>query len=142
MAPGQLTGRAVLLVEDEPLIALDITTGLQHAGAIVLAARTLDHGMRLAEHRKLSAAILDFALSGADVAALCKRLDERRIPFMFYSGRARDEFNEWPDAPVVSKPAATEAIVAVLADMFTRSAPPRILRTVRQSAQRAPEEDR
>jgi CheY-like chemotaxis protein len=134
MGPGQLAGQAVLVVEDESLIALDITYGLQHAGADVLAARTLEDGLRLAAHGTLSAAILDFALSGTDVALLCERLTERGIPFMFYSGWAPEEFTEWPDAPVVSKPAATGKIVAVLADLLMRSAPPRIVAPLRRSA--------
>jgi DNA-binding response OmpR family regulator len=123
MEPGQLAGRTVLLVEDEPLIALEITESLRSACATVTAARTLQEGLRLAEQPHLTAAILDFALGTDDATALCERLTEREIPFMFYSGRT-PEFNEWRDVPFVSKPAAGETIVATLADLLIRAQRP------------------
>jgi CheY-like chemotaxis protein len=104
MGPGHIAGRAILLVEDEPLIALDVTDSLQRAGGTVLAARTLQDGLSLAEHSQLAVAIVvDLSLGSDDATASCERLAEREIPFMFYSGLTR-EFPEWPQAPFVSKP--------------------------------------
>ena len=39
--PGPLVGRLILVVEDEPLVALDVLRGLEAAGARVISARTL-----------------------------------------------------------------------------------------------------
>ena len=81
-----LHGHSILVVEDEPLIALDITQALETAGAAVTTTNTLKHALILVEHDGLSGAILDHALGDGDSASLCSRLKERGIPFMIYSG--------------------------------------------------------
>src|SRR5947207_3439383 len=55
-----LAGRCILVVEDEPLVCLDITRRLQDAGAKVFAASHVEKALRLAEHPELSAGVLDF----------------------------------------------------------------------------------
>jgi CheY-like chemotaxis protein len=81
-----LSGRSILVVEDEPLIALDIVDCLRWAGAAVLTAYNVKDGLRLAEHPELSAAVLDFVLSDGDGEPLCERLTQRAVPFVLYSG--------------------------------------------------------
>lgn len=111
-----LSGRSILVVEDEPLIALDLRKTLESAGAYVFAATQRQHALQLAGHPDLSVAVVDYRLGGAeDSTAICALLEQRGIPFVFYSGyddmRAR-----WPNARRVSKPAtAHEIIEAVLA---------------------------
>jgi DNA-binding response OmpR family regulator len=48
----------VLVVEDEPLIAIDIVLGLTEAGALVVSARTLADALNKAQQPELSAAVL------------------------------------------------------------------------------------
>jgi DNA-binding response OmpR family regulator len=86
MVNATLAGRSILVVEDQPLIALDITDELEAAGAAVTTTDTLKHALILAEHDDLSGAILDHALSDGDSTLLCSRLKERGIPFITYSG--------------------------------------------------------
>ena len=86
MQRATLAGRSILVVEDEPLIALDITQELEDAGAAVTTTNTLEHALILVEHDGLSGAILDHGLRDGDSSLLCKRLTERGIPFMLYSG--------------------------------------------------------
>jgi hypothetical protein len=52
-----LAGRTVLIVEDEPLIALDIVTSFRAAGASAVAARSLAEAHRHIEQKDLSAAV-------------------------------------------------------------------------------------
>ena len=86
MQRATLAGRSILVVEDEPLIALDITQELEAAGAAVTTTNTLEHALILVEHDGLSGAILDHGLSDGDSSKLCKRLKEREIPFILYTG--------------------------------------------------------
>jgi DNA-binding response OmpR family regulator len=65
-----LQDRWILVVEDQPLIALDIVDCLTQSGASVLRAATLQDGLRLAEHVGLSAAILDFGMREGDTSVL------------------------------------------------------------------------
>jgi DNA-binding response OmpR family regulator len=83
-----LKGRSILVVEDEPIIALNIIEGFRNAGAAVLSARNLRDGLQLASHPDLSAAVLDFGFSDGDGTALCTRLTERGVPFVLHSGYA------------------------------------------------------
>jgi DNA-binding response OmpR family regulator len=64
-------GRSILVVEDEPLIALDIEQTFAKAGAIVLPTRTLGDAHHLVEQNSLSAAVLDIRLCDGDSEALC-----------------------------------------------------------------------
>lgn len=94
MQSTDLAGRSILVVEDEPLICLDLTRRLQGAGATVLAASHLDKALDLAETPGLSAGVLDFDLGNADTTPVCWRLVDRRIPFVFHSGRIYSAFRQ------------------------------------------------
>jgi CheY-like chemotaxis protein len=108
-----LSGRSILVVEDEPLVCLDIATRLQAAGANVFSASHLEKALGLAEHPDLSAGVLDFDLGNADSTAVCWKLLDRRLPFVFHSGRVYSAFQQWPRAPVILKPAYQGLITAV-----------------------------
>jgi DNA-binding response OmpR family regulator len=81
-----LSGHTVLVVEDEPLIALDIVDAMRSAGASVLTARRLADGLRLAGHPDLSVAVIDFGLSDGVGTDLCAALKKRDVPFVLHSG--------------------------------------------------------
>ena len=96
------------MVEDEPLIMLDIVEALERVGAYVLPATNIQTAMRHAEEPDLAAAVLDWI-----DADLCRRLTERALPYLFYSGRPASDFAGW-HCPVVVKPARPEEIIAAL----------------------------
>jgi len=54
-----LIGRTILVVEDKPLIALDIVTAFEKSGAVVVTARSLAQAKGLVE-QDFSAAVVDF----------------------------------------------------------------------------------
>jgi len=114
---AKFKGRWILVVEDQPLVALHLADTLMKAGASVLSAPTLQEGLRLAEHPQLSAAILDFVLGQQDCVPLCVRLTERRIPFVIHTGYA-----EVPAAChvglIVPKPATPGALLSALAQIL------------------------
>ena len=83
---GPLTGRLILIAEDEPLIALNMTLAFEDEGAWVTRARTLKEALVGVEDLALSVAILDHALSDGDSSRVCERIKERNIPFVTYSG--------------------------------------------------------
>jgi DNA-binding response OmpR family regulator len=83
---ASLRGRLILIAEDEPLIALDITLAFEDEGAWVIRARTLNEALLGVEDRALSVAILGHAPSDGDSTKVCSRLKERNIPFITYSG--------------------------------------------------------
>ena len=86
MESTTLSGRSILIAEDEPLIALDIAEAFKDAGAAIVVTSTVHHALLLVEHDDLSAAVLDHALHDGDSSPLCRRLNERKLPFLIYSG--------------------------------------------------------
>ena len=112
-----LDGHTILIVEDQPLIALDVAQALEDAGAKVRTTNTLKHAMILAEHDGLTGAILDHVLGDGDSSGLCSRLKQRGIPFMIYSGFARIG-GACQDVLHVTKPATEEQLVTAMAGLL------------------------
>ena len=112
-----LTGRSILIVEDEPLIALDLQSAFENAGAHVITASKLREALSLIGTDGLSAAVLDHALGDGDSSQLCERLQERGIPFVIYSGFS-EAVGACQHAPHVSKPASSEVLVTTVAGLL------------------------
>ena len=108
-----LQGRAILVVEDEPLIAMDIARAFESAGARVLNTSTLREALVLVKDEGLSAAVLDHGLSDGDSSGLCERLRELSIPFVLHSGYSAVE-GACRDAVFVAKPENPQVLVTVV----------------------------
>jgi CheY-like chemotaxis protein len=117
MASPSLQGRNILIVEDEPLIVMDMTSSLEITGAAITSTNTLKHALLLVEHDGLSAAILDHSLGDGNSSALCARLTERGVPFMIYSGYEHLD-GLCSGAPHLMKPALAETLVAAVEDLI------------------------
>ena len=81
-----LAGRLILIAEDEVLISLDIENTFKDAGARVRICSTVEDALAVAEHRDLAAAVVNHALHDGESSPLCKRLQQRGIPFVLFSG--------------------------------------------------------
>ena len=113
---GTLKGKSVLIVEDEPLIALHIHAALTATGASIIAATRGAEALELIRSAEISVAVLDINLGDRDCSAICRALFHRRIPFLFHTGHANaDVLKEWPEVPVLIKPAQTTEIVGRVA---------------------------
>ena len=97
-----LTGRVILLVEDDPLIALDLVDLCKSAGAQAISARSLGEAAATIGFATIPAAVLDYRLGGNEVGSLCESLRARKNPFFFYSGYS-DLQARFPDCVVVQK---------------------------------------
>jgi len=107
---SQLAGRAILVVEDEPIIAFDIAYLLECVGAHVVTSPSLQGALTLVEADRWSAAVLDHLLNDGDSTPICERLKERDIPFLLYTG---SDLNKGPcrDGVYLSKPAPAALLV-------------------------------
>jgi CheY-like chemotaxis protein len=86
-----LRGKRILLVEDEPLIAMEIEAELLSAGCEVVGpAGTLAGALRLIAEISCDAALLDANLGGQPVDALAAALTQKGVPFAFATGYGRD----------------------------------------------------
>jgi DNA-binding response OmpR family regulator len=80
----------VLVVEDEPLVALMLADHLMELDYNVIGpAFTISQARHLAEMASLDAAIIDLNLHGIFSGEVADTLSRRQIPFLFISGYDR-----------------------------------------------------
>jgi CheY-like chemotaxis protein len=116
---GSLNGRQVLVVEDDPLIALDLKAILEEAGIIVIGpASHLSDAMALVERSRLDAAVLDVRLELGTSLPLADRLTERSVPFLFQTSDPAALGSSHPRVPVLRKPFRPEALIDALASLL------------------------
>ncbi|WP_343062270.1 PAS domain S-box protein [Hyphomicrobium methylovorum] len=103
---GPLTGKRILVVDDEPLIAMDIIGNLMDEGCDVIGpAATVEKALDLISGTTIDAALLDANLAGDPVDSLADALRQRGVPFAFVSGYGRENLPEkFRDSELVRKP--------------------------------------
>jgi len=119
-----LEGRRIIIVEDEPLILMDMEQSLSEAGAeIAGTAGNLDAAKDLVSHTECDAALLDTNLSGERVEELAMTLTRRNIPFAFVTGYGRDALPEgFREGVLLNKPFSPEQLAATLEMLLRRGA--------------------
>lgn len=106
----------ILILEDDPLIALDLQAIVEDCGHEVVGPCE-----NVSEARKALAAPLDFAFLDVDLPdgksfAVATALEERRVPFVFVSGsRQSDLPHHLSHARFIAKPYRHTAIRSSLA---------------------------
>jgi len=96
----------VLLVEDDPLIALDAEDTLTIAGFACLLAYNTDTAMDLLKAHEIRVAILDFDLGDETSLCIAEQVYGSDIPYAFVTGRSRGEIIGHAPGPfaILSKP--------------------------------------
>ncbi len=111
-----LAGKQVLIIEDEPLIALDLDLILTTAGAKVHdTAGTVERAKRSIATGDFDVAILDGNLGGDPVDEVAVALTKRGVPFIFVTGYGRESLPQgFRDALVVTKPFTSEQLITAV----------------------------
>jgi CheY-like chemotaxis protein len=100
-----LQGKAVLIVEDDPLSALAIRDIVEQLGCEVVGdARTLDEALKVAGETDFDIALLDIDLGGNTSYKVASQLAARDVPFLFTTGKAEGGPAWCQDRPRVLKP--------------------------------------
>jgi CheY-like chemotaxis protein len=118
--PGnRVSHRKILLVEDEELVALELSAELSRLGwAIVGPAATLAEAQALLS-KHFDAAVLDVNLRGHPIYPVAEQLEKLRVPFVFCTGYEMvDPEGRFPNVPVIRKPAHPAAVSAALSDLL------------------------
>lgn len=105
----------ILLLEDEPLILLDLEFAVEDCGHHFLSATCVDQGLDYLADTDVDVAILDVSLgNGETCTPVADDLRRRGIPFIIHSGDLdrRDETICRLNARVIGKPASSERVVA------------------------------
>jgi CheY-like chemotaxis protein len=111
----------VLIVEDDPIIALDFEDTILGFGVkLVRTAASVARALEMIADRAPDFALLDVGLVREKSFAVAERLDELKIPFIFVTGYGADvrlpaAFGNTPRLP---KPYSTDALQALLKRSF------------------------
>ncbi len=115
----RLKGQSILVVEHEPTIARELMSEFTQAGAKVFAAEQLRDALYLAEYPALAAAVINLRLGSDTTAAVCRRLEDLGIPFMFYTKYDSTEASAaWPNAPVLTKQSGSAEVAETIARLL------------------------
>ena len=107
----------VLVVEDDPIIALDFEDTIRGFGVkSVRIAANVAKALELIEHRRPQFALLDVGLIREKSFAVAERLETLRIPFAFVTGYGADAMlpSAFATKPRLPKPCSTDALQALL----------------------------
>jgi two-component sensor histidine kinase/CheY-like chemotaxis protein len=115
-----LNGKRILIIEDEPLVWMDIETFLSESGSIIVGpAGNIDSARLLIEAEKFDGVLMDANLGGQPVDELAAALVKRNIPFVFLTGYGRESLPKaFRDSRMVAKPYTREQLLTAAAQMF------------------------
>src|SRR5262249_11933379 len=109
MSPS-LTNKLILVVEDDVMIATDLTEAFADAGAHVVTHHNCEDALSSLGEWVWAGAILDYSLGDTNCEPLCNWLVQRGAPFIIYTGR--DELGDVArSGVVVKKPASSDQLV-------------------------------
>jgi CheY-like chemotaxis protein len=116
MPAHDLTGKRILLVEDEMLVALLVEDTLTDHGCVVVGpASSVPEALQLATTQTFDAAVMDVNVGGEKAYPVAEALDARGIPFLFVSGYGQSAVPEdRPGWRVCAKPFRGEDMVRML----------------------------
>ena len=112
-----LNGVRVLLVEDDPVLLMDLELMLAEAGAVVVGlCQTLDDALVRSDTVDFTVAVLDYRLGAQTVSPLARRLLRNGVPFILYTGQGRGDgsIGELSQCPIVEKPATSRTLISAL----------------------------
>jgi two-component sensor histidine kinase len=103
---ASIRGKRFAIIEDEPLIALEITCILEREGAQVLGpAVTVKEALNLIERNQFDAALIDGNLRGRRVGDIAAALTRKKVPFAFVTGYGQEALpRSFAQATTVRKP--------------------------------------
>jgi len=101
----------VLIVEDEPIIARELSTMLEGVGlSVVGPAHSIEEALHLVLNAEFDCALLDVNLGGRHIAPVLEALSHRAAPFALVTGYEDPGVR----GPLIKKPVTPEQVLAVV----------------------------
>ena len=113
---GEQTKSRILIVEDEPFIALTLEDMLDELGfALVGTVSQVGEALDLVGREPVDCALLDVNLGSEKIDPVADLLAQRGCPFIFTTGYGRSGIpNAHSERPVLQKPFRMDDLSAVL----------------------------
>lgn len=119
---ASLSGRRVLVVEDDGLIAMDLADLLESRGAAVIGpVPSVRAALAAIASDMPEAVLLDVNLRGTRSTPVAEALHEAGVPFLLLTGYSRQRLSEpvLLEAPLLPKPVNGDALVRELARLLS-----------------------
>ena len=118
MGDKLLSGRRVLVIEDETLILMMIEVMLSDLGCeSITAAATINKALALIDAQAFDTAMLDKNMNGNSSHPVAEALIAHGVPFVYCTGNNSHKLMDVsPDQPVLKKPFKYDQLV----EIFTR----------------------
>lgn len=114
-------GLRFLIVEDEPLIAMELADRLTKLGAETVSVSTENECMNVIQTDRFDCALLDANLHGHPVDAIAASLTSRRIPFAFVTGYGRAGLPaSFQQVLTLAKPLSTDQLLEAIKFLVTQ----------------------
>lgn len=107
--------KTILIVEDDPFIAMDLQDTFERAGFNVIGpVAEVDPGLAALKQQTPDIAMLDYNLGSETSIPLAAKLDSENIPYVFLSGRVETLVTPGRSTPhtVLAKPFDPKNLVA------------------------------
>jgi CheY-like chemotaxis protein len=111
-----LSGRRVLVIEDEMLVLIMIEDMLADLGCkSVISAATVDKALALIDAQAFDFAMLDMNLNSSDSHPVAEALSAHGVPFVYSTGNTAHGLRDgYSDRPVLKKPFKYEELIAII----------------------------
>jgi CheY-like chemotaxis protein len=122
MTDSPLSGRRVLVIEDEMMVAMLLQDMLADLGcAVVGPAARVEQALAMIDAAgALDAAVLDINLNGQQSYSVADALAARSVPFVFATGYGQDSLkNGYRSFPLLQKPFKLSELGDALARLLT-----------------------
>jgi CheY-like chemotaxis protein len=118
---AHLKGKRILLVEDEPLIVMEMVEELtSHGLEIIGPANNVHSATRLIAENAIDAALIDANLNGSSVVEVAAALAQKGVPFAFATGYGREGVPEpFRDAAILAKPFNPDGLIGMVSQLLS-----------------------
>jgi CheY-like chemotaxis protein len=121
MSSSKLSGVSILVVEDDPIIALDLGEMLTQQGALLVGpAHTVPKALELIANHMIDVAVLDYRLENDTAVTVAAPLEARHIPFLFHTSSRGDPQRAYPHVRILHKPTQPEQLVSAITALITQ----------------------
>ncbi|MGB3797989.1 MAG: response regulator [Alteraurantiacibacter sp.] len=112
---------SILLLDDEPLILMDLEFAAEDEGCAVFCASDVEKALGHLESQEIDVAVLDVSLKGTETCVpVAEELDRLSIPYLLHSGdlNRADERVRSLGAIHLPKPADSDHVIKTALDLL------------------------
>jgi len=116
--------KSILIVEDDPFIAMDLEDTFAEAGYIVIGpVADVQSGLSLIKESRPDIATLDYNLGRENSIPIAQALEAINVPYVFLSGQMSSviETHDVPETSIIGKPYVPSKLLRIISFMAQKA---------------------